>query len=261
MEFLKQCELFNQAADYYDRYRPSYPLEIINLLEMKTDLSLNSKILEIGSGTGKATELLAPNGYDILCVELGEDLIKACSEKLKNFSNIKFYKSQFEIADIQENTYDLIFSAQAFHWIPQPIGYIKCAKILKDSGALALIWNMYIVNSNKPDNELLALSNEYDGLCDFLNEKQCEDRINSISADIISSGLFHNPEVFRVYWEQEYSSEEYIGFLKTGNGYLRQSEQIKKEINYKTETLIKSNDGKIKRRFLCVLYLTKKRKL
>jgi 16S rRNA A1518/A1519 N6-dimethyltransferase RsmA/KsgA/DIM1 with predicted DNA glycosylase/AP lyase activity len=117
MEFIRQSELFNKTADYYDIYRQSYPVEIFNLLETKANLDSNSKLLEIGSGTGKATELLASKGHNILCIDLGEDLNKICREKLKDYKNINFYTDRFENADIRENNYDLIFSAQAFHWL------------------------------------------------------------------------------------------------------------------------------------------------
>jgi len=31
----KESEMFNKAADYYDKYRPSYPKEIIDTLIFK----------------------------------------------------------------------------------------------------------------------------------------------------------------------------------------------------------------------------------
>jgi hypothetical protein len=73
---------------------------------------------------------------------------------------------------------------------------------------------MYLIDESKPDKELSALSDEYDGLCDFLNEKQCEDRIKSIIIGIDNSKLFDIPAVYRIYWEREYSADEYSGFLK-----------------------------------------------
>ena len=58
----------------YDKFRPSYPAEIIDRLISTTKINSKSKLLEIGSGSGKATELLAPYKFDIFCVEPGEKL-------------------------------------------------------------------------------------------------------------------------------------------------------------------------------------------
>ena len=59
MDWVKESEMFDKAADYYDKYRPSYPREIIDTLIAETQIKENSKLLEIGAGSGKATELLA----------------------------------------------------------------------------------------------------------------------------------------------------------------------------------------------------------
>ncbi len=44
----EQSKTFNEAAEYYDKYRPSYPQELINDLIDKAELTEESKILEIG---------------------------------------------------------------------------------------------------------------------------------------------------------------------------------------------------------------------
>jgi len=51
--------MFNQMADYYDKFRPSYPQEIIDAIVKKAGLNVESSILEIGAGSGKATAQFA----------------------------------------------------------------------------------------------------------------------------------------------------------------------------------------------------------
>lgn len=196
MDIKEESEIFNKAADYYDRYRPSYPLEIINVLEQKTGIKAGSRLLEIGAGSGKATELFIGKGYDILCIEPGEKLVEIGNLRFKD-ENIRFEKARFEEYKLPKNTYDCIFAAQSFHWIPQPIGFQKCSYTLKKGGYLALIWNMYITYDNPLDNDLVELSNKYGGLADFLSEKKCEERISSIICGIEESGLFERPVVHR----------------------------------------------------------------
>lgn len=97
----------------------------------------------------------ATEKFQINCIEPGENLVENGRIKFSQFGNIKFERSRFEEANLKANFYDLIFSAQGFHWIPQPIGFEKCAFTLKDKGYLALFWNMYITYDNYRDKELI----------------------------------------------------------------------------------------------------------
>jgi len=52
-EMIEESEIFNQMADYYGKYRPDYPDEVITAIIEKANLSAGSKLLEIGSEVGK----------------------------------------------------------------------------------------------------------------------------------------------------------------------------------------------------------------
>ena len=257
MDWKKESEMFNQAADYYDKYRPSYPLEIIDTVIKKTGIKKGSKIVEIGAGSGKATELFAGKGFHILCIEPGEDLVKIGNDKFKD-DTIEFKCSRFEHYDFSDQDWDVVLAAQAFHWVPQPQGYEKCASILKSNGHLAVFWNMYITYDNELDNELIAISNKYGGFADFLSESDCETRINSIVSEIENSKLFSKPKVFRKLWEQNYTADEYFGFALTGNRFIQKSDDEKAAAYQDIVSLSNKYNGIIKRPYLCVLYLAEK---
>lgn len=160
MNFLKESEMFNQAAEYYDKYRPCYPQESIDSLISVTWISAGSDLLEIGCGSGKATKQLIGNDFNILGIDPGEDLVRIGNERFKN-DNVNFVKGRFEEYDFEQKKFDVIYAAQSFHWVPQPIGYRKCFDILKDNGYIALFWNMYVLYDNDADKELLEISKRY----------------------------------------------------------------------------------------------------
>ena len=64
-------DAFDRAAIDYDLYRPSYPAEAIGDMVELSRLGVDSRVLEIGCGTGKATVPLAERGIRIDAVELG----------------------------------------------------------------------------------------------------------------------------------------------------------------------------------------------
>lgn len=257
MDWKKESEMFNQAADYYDRFRPGYPKEIADALISEASVKENAKLLEIGAGSGKATALFAGKGFEILCVEPGEDLSRIGNARFAGDS-VRFETGRFEDCNLPNQYYDLIFSAQAFHWVPQPIGYEKCAYTLKEGAYLAPFWNMYITYDNALDNDLTELSNKYGGFADFLTENECEDRIHSVIAGIEGSKLFSEPKVFRKLWKQNYTADEYFGFALTGNRFIQKSEEEKQMAYREIAALADRHGGKIERPYLCVLYVSQK---
>lgn len=259
MDMRKESEMFDRTADYYDTFRPSYPMEIVDKIISTTNIDDNSKLLEIGSGSGKATELFAGKNLNIYCVEPGENLVRNGRNKFSKFNNIKFEVARFEELDLTPEQYDVIFSAQAFHWIPQPIGYEKCAYTLKDNGYLALLWNMYITYDNDLDNQLIEISNKYGGFADFLSVDGCEKRINSIVTGIENCGYFNSPMIHRVLWSQTYNAEQYFGFVQTGNSFVQKSEEEKLNAYNDIKKLADKFGGVINRPYLCVLYLASKK--
>ncbi len=257
MDFKKESELFNKVADFYDKFRPSYPKEIIEFFINKANLSTGSKLLEIGAGSGKATELFVNKNLEILCIDPGEDLVKIGNTRFKD-ERFRFEVARFEEYTASPNSFDAIFAAQSFHWVPQPVGYKKCTSFLKDGGYLALFWNMYITYDNAADNDLLRISDKHGGFADFLSKEGCEKRIESIISNIENSKLFSKPEVYQVLWKQDYTADNYYGFTLTGNTGIKKTEEEKQEIYKDIKALAAKNNGIIERPYLCVLYLARK---
>ncbi len=258
MNLYKESEMFNQAAEYYDKYRPGYPQEIIDSLISVTGITEGSDLLEIGCGSGKATEQLIGNSFNILGIDPGEDLVRIGNERFKN-ENVSFVKGRFEEYDFEQKKFDVIYAAQSFHWVPQPIGYQKCSDILKDNGYLALFWNMYVLDDSDTDKELLEISKRYGGIADFVTETECEGRIDSIVSQIVDSNLFETPTVIRKLWQQDYTVDDFYGFALTGNRFMQNSDDDKQKAYNDIVTLAEKNNGIIKRPYLCVLYIAKKK--
>lgn len=258
MNFHKESEMFNQAAEYYDKYRPGYPQEIIDSLISVTGITEDSDLLEIGCGSGKATEQLTRKGFSIVGIDPGEDLVRIGNKRFKN-ENVNFVKGRFEEYDFGQKKFDVVYAAQSFHWVPQPIGYQKCAYVLKDNGYLALFWNMYVLNDNDTDKELIEISKRYGGIADFVTETECEIRIDSIVSQIVDSNLFEKPTVIRKLWKQNYTADEFYGFALTGNSFMQNSDEDKQKAYNDIVALAEKNRGIIERPYLCVLYIAKKK--
>ncbi|HTR64519.1 MAG TPA: hypothetical protein VMH85_02015, partial [Terriglobales bacterium] len=60
---------FSSRVDTYVRFRPGYPPELLALLRSECGLTPGSVIADIGSGTGKLSELFLENGNRVFAVE------------------------------------------------------------------------------------------------------------------------------------------------------------------------------------------------
>ena len=139
----KDSQSFDTVADLYDEYRPDYPRELVDSTIELSGLPEGGRILEVGSGTGKATILFAQRGYSVHCIEPGGNLAEVATRNLQAYSGVSFDIARFEEWEERSAGFDLVISAQAFHWVPKEVGYAKAARALKPGGALALFWNMF----------------------------------------------------------------------------------------------------------------------
>lgn len=257
MDRQRESEQFNQMVDYYDKYRPGYPKEIVTAIIKKANLAAGDKLLEIGAGSGKATKQFSNFGFEIVCIDPGIDLVNIGNEKFKG-QNIKFIASRFEDYSALPEYFDVIFSAQAFHWVLQPIGYKKCAEMIKSGGYLATFWNIDIFNDTEIDRDLFNILDKYHGFVSCSSEEVYKKRTEDITAGIVESGLFSQPELIHSCWEKSYSAEDYFGYLMTSQVFIQNTDTEKHECLAELVRLASKYNEVIKRKYTCELYLTQK---
>lgn len=132
---------FNTVADEYGRIRPGYPDELFQALLAYAPLDDSCSAVEIGIGGGQATLPVLKTGCALTAVEYGDRLAQLCREKFSGYPRFSVITGKFEDAGLPEDAFDLVYSASAFHWVPEEIGYPKVFRILKPGGAFARFAN------------------------------------------------------------------------------------------------------------------------
>lgn len=132
---------FNQDPKNYDRLRPRYTKLLFEAIIKYSDLDKDSSALEIGIGTGQATEPFLQTGCKVKAIEIGDQLAKYTEDKFKAYGNFTVVNQAFEDVDLPNESYDLIYAASSFHWIPLELGMAKVGNLLKPRGAFAWISN------------------------------------------------------------------------------------------------------------------------
>jgi SAM-dependent methyltransferase len=132
---------FSSRVENYIKYRPSYPLEIIDFLKEKNILAEDTVIADIGSGTGILTKIFLNNGNQVYGVEPNKDMRKAAEKFLQGYTNFSSLEGSAEVTKLEENCIDLIIAGQAFHWFDLEQAKREFKRILKPNGNVVLIWN------------------------------------------------------------------------------------------------------------------------
>ncbi len=132
---------FSSRVENYIKYRPSYPLEIIDFLEKKEILAKNTVIADIGSGTGILTQIFLDHGNRVYGVEPNKDMREASEKILKKYPKFLSLEGSAESTGLEENSIDLIIAGQAFHWFNVEETKREFKRVLKPYGNVVLIWN------------------------------------------------------------------------------------------------------------------------
>jgi SAM-dependent methyltransferase len=139
---------FTDRVDNYVKYRPGYPDAVIKTLQGECNLSANSIVADVGSGTGIFTGLLLKNGFKVYAVEPNAAMQQAAKQQYNDNENFIATDGTAEATTLAANSIDLIVCAQAFHWFNDGRTRVEFKRILKDSGHVALIWNNRLADAD-----------------------------------------------------------------------------------------------------------------
>ena len=132
---------FTHRAEYYSKYRPTYPSSVLRYLEQKLGFSRNSVVADVGSGTGIFAELLLRNGNRVFGIEPNDDMRTIAEVNLRSYREFKSIKGSAESTTLPPASVDFITAAQSFHWFDQTSARMEFRRILRKPGWVVLVWN------------------------------------------------------------------------------------------------------------------------
>ena len=141
-------ERFSSRVENYARYRPSYPKEVIGVLSDTCELTPESVVADIASGTGLFTRLLLENGNRVFGIEPNKEMREAGEHYLSGFPRFTSVAATAEATTLADSSVDLITCAQAAHWLKREEALGEFQRILKPDGLVAIIFNDRQVKGN-----------------------------------------------------------------------------------------------------------------
>ncbi|MBO4928521.1 MAG: class I SAM-dependent methyltransferase [Clostridiales bacterium] len=213
--------VFDTIPDKFDKWRIRYSPELFDYIVKTCGLGPGKNCLEIGPGTGQASDFAIQSGADYLAIELGEHLSAKMREKYSSCPNFSIVTGDFETYDFGDRKFDLIYSAAAIQWIKEDVAYRRCTELLKDGGILAMFMLHGDYQKSNP-----ALYDEIQKVYDryFVTDQPYTQKFNYMDGG--SYGLtFLEKKVFL--GRREYTADEHNQYLGTHSTHITLKEEYK----------------------------------
>jgi hypothetical protein len=198
---------------------------------------------------------------------------------LANAPGLTVDVARFEDWDPDGTTYDMLFSATAFHWVTPEVRWQRAAAVLDPDNALVLTTNRTVRGGTFTDvyrasEDLHAsLGPEIDfGIPE--EARTLLDEVHAAAHDIgavwqaaepksrqsLAGPLFSAPLIRSYEWETAYDAADAVGLLSTFSPYLRVPPERRRPLLDAIADIIRTDfGGTVTRRYLAVLAVARRR--
>jgi SAM-dependent methyltransferase len=141
------AQQFDAVADAYERGRPGYPAEAVELAARELGLQAGDRVADLGAGTGKLTAALLDAGLDVVAVEPLDAMRARLAAALPD---VELLAATAESLPLAGGSLAACFSADAFHWFDADAAAAELHRVLRPRGGVALLWHLPDWGSDPP---------------------------------------------------------------------------------------------------------------
>jgi SAM-dependent methyltransferase len=190
----EQARSFHRAAEEYERGRPGWPADVLDLLPVADD----STVLDLGAGTGKLTRVLAGRYRRVLALEPLDALRAILADRVPSADPLPGVAEAIPLGDAKV---DAVFAAQSFHWFANEVALAEIARVLRPGGVFARLWNETLEPSPLPEAYRKRMGDLHD-----------EMRPSEIPDDVFDGTPFGEATEIAVEHEQLSSRDDVLAF-------------------------------------------------
>lgn len=213
---------FDAWADEYDRYRPTYPNALFDLITRELRLSPVPEVADVGAGTGRASIAMAALGWRVTAVEPGGPMLDVLRSRAGAAGlEVVTVQAAAESTGLGPASVDLVTAAQAFHWFDKPAALAEMARIARPGGGIALFWNVRDETRSPFVAEYHQLLERYGGVAEgkYLQAGRASGRSDTAAAMAAAQG-FSPPQLHELWHELPATADLFVGMAFTAS-YVR----------------------------------------
>jgi SAM-dependent methyltransferase len=138
----RRGRVFGEVAQAYDEARAEYPAALVDVV-LDFAGGRPASVVEVGAGTGKATAAFAGRGLAVRCVEPDVQMAAVLRARFADRPGIVVDLCPFEEWTAPAGGVDLLYCAQAWHWVDARRRWCRAYDVLRPGGALAVFGHSY----------------------------------------------------------------------------------------------------------------------
>jgi trans-aconitate methyltransferase len=254
-------ETFDQVAEVFDAMRPSYPEAVFDDVVQISGVNSDSRLLEIGCGTGHATQCFASRGPSIHALELGENMAAVARQRVAAFPNVTVEVGDFDTWTTDQR-FQLVYAAAAYHWLNPDTREDRIASILNPSGWLA-IWRNRHIRNGSCDDFLDELEVIYREEAPQLTKRRAllptVDEVPEKERDELTTTRFAKPMMRSYVWSRPYNASDYVKMLSTHSDHQLLPANCRARLFDRIVVLIETHyGGTVTKDYATLLQMTRK---
>jgi SAM-dependent methyltransferase len=133
---------FSTRARAYAAARPGYPPALADPMREVMGLSPGAAVADVGSGTGKLTELLLDAGYETFAVEPNAEMRAFAEAAFGGRPGFASVDGTAQATTLPGASVDAVAAGQAFHWFDPRAARDEWERIARPGGWAVLVWNL-----------------------------------------------------------------------------------------------------------------------
>jgi ubiquinone/menaquinone biosynthesis C-methylase UbiE len=142
-------DLFSKQSESYAKYRPDYPPELFNyILQFVRE---TKSAWDCATGNGQAANMLANYFETVKASDISEAQIKNAVQK----ENIEYLICPEEQTPFDDNSFDLITVAQAYHWLNWKKFHDEATRVGKPNSVVAIWTYITLVSDDQRLNGII----------------------------------------------------------------------------------------------------------
>ncbi|MFC6704431.1 class I SAM-dependent methyltransferase [Flexivirga alba] len=212
---------FGAVAAAYERYRPEYPDRIAELVQAYAETPVRTA-LELGAGTGKATNVFARHGISVTASDPDLGMLDELSRRLPEVATVHAPLEKLPVL----GPFDLVFAAASLHWTEPAGRWSRIAGLLVPGGVFACFGGApYLAD---PELEATVQAAEQPWVIDDSPAGPTdvsEDGMHWPATELVADACFTDVRETVIEQRLELTRDEWIGYLSTVSAYLVLSEE------------------------------------
>ena len=259
---MEQRFTFDQVAGLYDQARAGYPQALYDDLMVAANLAAGDAILEVGCGTGKATQDLARRGLSVVALDPGPAMIAAARRRLP-IEPARLRRGPFRRDDVrgwplEAGAFRLVAAAQAWHWIAPEVRFRKAFDALAASGSLAVFGSAPGDVAAPLSEALLSAHARHAPEIAGPPPERAYLPSGPFAADFERSRLF-GPVTHKSYaWRRTFSAQAYVDYLSAVSRYRLIDEARRESLFADVAQAIEAHGGSFDLPFETHLYVARR---